>query len=95
MFLEAGRKKSFFSLSVRTYPFVFPRVPPNLKLAFKRQTVNVVWIVNPLFNGRELEMLLNEVYLLKLFKRGSERDLEQSTVYVIYLIQELKVSTMF
>lgn len=30
----------------------------------------------------------NEVYLLKIFYWGSKWDLEQSTVYVIYLIQE-------
>lgn len=54
-YVSGGREEKGFFFSVWTYPFVFPRIPPNLKLAFKRQTVNVVWIVNPLFNGRELE----------------------------------------
>lgn len=83
-----------------SFPFASVSVlPPNLKkkAAFKRQTVkkrkekNPQRIANPLFkNGSELEMSKWSLpsKKKKIFYWGSEMDLEQSTVYVTYLIQE-------
>lgn len=65
-------------------------LPPNLKkAAFKRQTVKTLYGLQTLYLKMEVNLKCwNEVYLLKIFYWGSERDLEQSTVYVTYLIQE-------
>lgn len=94
--LKARGNDSFFS-SARTiwhYLFLFLSLvsvlPPNLKkAAFKRQTVKTLYGLQTLYLKMEVNLKCwNEVYLLKIFYWGSERDLEQSTVYVTYLIQE-------
>lgn len=80
----------------------FQYLPPNRKkAAFKRQTVtkqNKTTTLNGLQtlylkNGSELEVSKwslpsKKKKKKKIFYWGSERDLEQSTVYVTYLIQE-------
>lgn len=82
-----------------SFPFASVSVlPPNLKkkAAFKRQTVKkkkkkTLNGLQTLYLKTEVNLKCrNEVYLLKkkIFYWGSEMDLEQSTVYVTYLIQE-------
>lgn len=47
-----------------------------------------LWIASPLLKMEVNLKWWDEVYLLKIFYWGSKWDLEQSTVYVIYSIQE-------
>ena len=59
-----------FSLSGYFFLFVFKKSTKSDEVGLQKANTKRkknVWSVNPLFNGRELEMLLNEVYLLKVF----------------------------
>ena len=75
----------FFSFSFLVFRISTKSEEGRLQKAY---STNPLRIANPLFKVEVNLKCWNEVYLLKIFYWGSKWDLEQSTVYVIYLIQE-------
>lgn len=74
----------FFSFGLNIHQIW--RRPPSKGKYVKKKTLNGLQTLY--LKWKWTWTVWNEVYLLKIFYWGSKWDLEQSTVYVIYLIQE-------